>query len=613
MTAETSTTTPPPPSTPSTELPPLPKPPLFWSGRTADAGLVDQISRTHRLPAPVARVLVNRGVGSLDDAQRYLAPQLKDLPDPLRLAGVDAALDRICFALDHDETIGVFGDYDVDGVTSTTLLTDFLEALGARVRCTIPDRMIEGYGLSRAGVDRLVDGGCTLIITVDCGVTNHDEVAYARGRGAEVIVVDHHTVPVELPKAVAVINPHRADCTRGSEMLCAVGVTFNLALAIRRRLRERGFFSTTRPEPDLKEALDLVALGTVADVVPLVGENRVLVHGGLKMLRQGKRAGMRALLAVAGVNAVDVAASDLGFQLGPRVNAAGRLGDAMQGVRLLKSHGKDTEELAAALDAENAARRGIEKRIVDEAIRQVERSPLLREAKAIVVADEGWHPGVVGIVASRLVDRFGRPAVVVGEGGRGSGRSIERYHLYDGLRAVKAAVGDALAGFGGHAHAAGVRVAPGGLERVRDALLAHAEATLTPGDLRRTAVHDGVLDGAELGFALVRALESAAPFGRKNPEPLFVLPGVRLRTVREIGNGHLKASIDPSSLAPGQRPTGLVDVVCFGAAARRGEWDAGAVDLLGTPELNEWQGRVTLQLRVRDFRPAGSSLPDEAP
>jgi single-stranded-DNA-specific exonuclease len=413
---------------------------------------------------------------------------------------------------------------------------------------------------------------------------------------------------------VAVINPHRLDCTRGSEMLCAVGVTFNVCLAVRRRLRERGYFSATRPEPDLKEALDLVALGTVADVVPLVGENRVLVHGGLKMLRMGKRPGMKALLAVAGVNGLDVGASDLGFQLGPRINAAGRLGDAMQGVKLLKSEGEAAAQLAAVLDKENRARRDIEKKIVDDAIAQVERSVTLRSARAIVVADEGWHPGVVGIVASRLVDRFGRPAVVIGEGGRGSGRSIERYHLYDALRAVKVAIGDALAGFGGHAHAAGVRVAKGGTEKFRDALLQHAEQALSPVDLRRTAVHDGVLDGDELSFGFVKALDSAAPFGRKNPEPLFLLPAARLRNVREIGNGHLKATIDPASLSSssGRRPAGLVEVICFSAIDRVREWDA-PVDLLGTPELNEWQGRVTLQLRVRDFRPAGSTSPSSGP
>lgn len=598
-------------------LPPLPRPPLAWSEREADAEVVAVVAETQQLPAAVARVLVGRGVGSAAEAELYLHPTLKDLPDPLRLAGLDAALDRICFAVDRNETIGVFGDYDVDGVTSTTLLTDFLEVLGARVTCTIPDRMIEGYGLSRAGVDRLIDGGCTLIVTVDCGVTNHDEVLYAKARGADVIVVDHHTVPVELPKATAVINPHRKDCGSGSVMLCAVGVTFNLALAIRRRLRERGFFSSTRPEPDLKDALDLVALGTVADLVPLIGENRVLVHAGLRLLRQGKRPGIRALLKVAGVDAAQMTAGDLGFQVGPRINAAGRLGDAMQGVRLLKSEGEAAAHLAAVLDSENAARRNLEKKIVADAIAQVEGSVLLRTAKAIVVADESWHPGVVGIVASRLVDRFGRPAVVIGEGGRGSGRSIERFHLYEALSVVKGVIGQALAGFGGHAHAAGVRIAPGGLEPFRAAFINHAEAVLQLEDLRRVAWYDGVIGVDALNLDFVRALQTAAPFGRKNPEPLFLLPGVRLRSIKEVGVGHLKGTIDPGSLSSsnsriGAGGTGTVDVISFGSAERIEQWK-GPVDLLGTPDINEWQGRVSVQLRVKDFRPSSLSSPSSSP
>ena len=548
---------------------------------------------------PLARVIVGRGIKDAAGAEAYLKPTLKALPEPSRLAGLDAALERLEHSIKADEVVGVFGDYDVDGVTSTTLLTDFFESVGVKTACTIPDRLKEGYGLSRAGVDRLKDAGCKLLVTVDCGVTNHDEILYARDQGLDVVVVDHHTVPVELPKATAVINPHRDDCTRGSEMLCAVGVTFNLAVALRRRLRELHWFSSTRPEPDLKDALDLVALGTVADVVPLVGENRILVHNGLIALRQGKRPGMQALLDVAGVDLNRVGAGTLGFQLGPRVNAAGRLGDAMQGVELLKRGSLRALELARALDAENASRRNIEKAITAEAIAQVEGSALLRDSRVVVVGNESWHPGVVGIVASRLVDRFGRPAVVIGEGGRGSGRSIERFHLYDALRTVSADVGTSvLAGFGGHAHAAGVRLAPGGLERFRDALINHAASVLNEEDLRRVAIHDGVLDGSALTFRQIEAFSRAAPFGRKNSEPSFVVEGVRLRGIRTIGDGHLKASLDPHSI-PGA-PTGLVDVIAFGAGPRIAEWQGP------TPELNEWRGQVSVQLRVRDFRPAGS-------
>jgi single-stranded-DNA-specific exonuclease len=584
----------PPAATPAAPLPALPRAAVKWIERPAAANIVDAVVRATSVPRALARVLVGRGVGSAAEAEPYLQPQLKHLPDPLGLAGVEAALERLVRALKKGERIGIFGDYDVDGVTSTVLLADFLERLGAPVTTTIPDRLLEGYGLSRAGVDRLADAGARLIVTVDCGVTAHEEVAYANGRGLDVIVIDHHTVPVTLPRAVSVINPHRTDCLRGSEMLCAVGVTFNLCLAVRRRLREEGFFSATRPEPDLKDALDLVALGTVADVVPLVGENRVLVQNGLRALRMGRRPGIKALLDVAGRALAQVDAGTLGFQLGPRVNAAGRLGDANKAVRLLRSQDeREAARLAAQLDAENGARRDIEKRIVEEAIRQVEQSALLRSAPILVVGDEKWHPGVVGIVASRLVDRFGRPAVVVGEGGRGSGRSVERYHLYDGLRAASEGPGGGgLEGFGGHAHAAGVRLGPGMLERFREAMIDHASRALTADDLHKVLVHDGELEVQSLELSLCRALDRAAPFGRKNPEPLFLFRGVRPTAVREVGTGHIKAVVEGSR---------LVEMIAFGAAERASSFH-GAIDVLATPEINEFRGARTLQLRVRDFR-----------
>lgn len=582
------------PSDDAAELPAMPRATVRWVERDALPELIDTIARASSVPLPLARVLAGRGVKDAEAARAYLQPQLKALPDPLALAGVDAALERVLRALRAGETIGVFGDYDVDGVTSTVLLCEFLEGLGARVLSTIPDRLLEGYGLSRAGVDRLAAGGASLIITVDCGVTAHEEVAYANGKGLDVIVIDHHTVPVTLPEAVSVINPHRADCHRGSEMLCAVGVTFNLCLAVRRRLRDDGWFSSSRPEPDLKDALDLVALGTVADVVPLVGENRVLVHNGLKALRMGKRPGMRALVDVAKKTMDEVDAGTLGFQIGPRVNAAGRLGDANKAVRLLRATDERVAgRLAAELDGENGARRDLEKRIVEQAIRQVEQSALLRAAPIVVVGDESWHPGVVGIVASRLVDRFGRPAVVVGEGGRGSGRSVERFHLYEALRAVSlTADGGGLEGFGGHAHAAGVRVKRGLLERFREAMIAHASRVLAPEDLHKVLAYDGELDVASVDLALCRALEQAAPFGRRNAEPVFLFRGIRPTGVREVGTGHLKAVVE------GRR---AVEMIAFGAAERASAF-GGPIDVLATPGINEFRGAQTIQLKVKDLR-----------
>lgn len=560
-----------------------------WREREVEAERVSAIATALGAPAALARVLVGRGVTTPEAAERFLAPRLADLPDPGRLAGIDAAVARLADALKRGETIGIFGDYDVDGVTSTTLLWDFLDMLGAEVTATLPDRLAEGYGLSRAGVDRLKAAGASLIVTVDCGVTAHEEVAYCAAQGIDVVVIDHHTVPVTLPKAVSVINPHRDDCASGAEHLCAVGVTFNLCLALRRHLREQGFFSTSRPEPDLKRGLDLVALGTVADVVPLVEDNRVFVTYGIRAMQRAARQGVSSLLEVARVDPGRVTASTLGFQLGPRVNAAGRLGDAMKAVELLRSaSAAKAQALAATLDRENASRRDLERRMVEEAVAEIDGSELHRSAKVLVVGSESWHPGVVGIVASRIVDRYGKPAVVVGEGGRGSGRSVPAYHLYDGLRAVS----DTLDGFGGHAHAAGVRVKPGGLERFREALCAHAGATLSDADLARVLIHDGALHVDDVDVELCQALARAAPFGRKNPEPVFRVDGVTPRGLRELSGGHFKANVHPRR---------VVEAVMFGGGERIGQF-GGVVDLLGTPEINEWRGGRTLQLRLRDFR-----------
>jgi single-stranded-DNA-specific exonuclease len=573
-------------------MPPLVVVPARWQQREVDVQQMSALQTGQGLSAPVARALSARGVVAAT-VDSYLSPRLSALPEPMALAGMDAALERLLAAIVRGETIGVFGDYDVDGVTSSTLLAEFLEAVGAPVSCTIPDRLIEGYGMSVAGVDRLAAAGCTLLVTVDCGITNHDEVRYARSKDIDVIVIDHHTVPVQLPAAVAVINPHRIDCHRGSTMLCAVGVTFNLVAALRRALRERGHFSSTRPEPDMRDMLDLVALGTVADVVPLVGENRILVAGGLHRLRQASRPGLQALLQVAGVDPTRLDAGDLGFQLGPRVNAAGRLGDAMVAVTLLRAKtAAEAQPLARRLDEENAARRALEADIVRAAIHQVEQSAALRTAAAIVVADDAWHPGVVGIVAARLVERFGRPAVVVGQGGRGSGRSVDKFSLYDALKNVEGE----LQGFGGHAHAAGLRVAADRVGSFRDAFLAYAEQSLTAEARQRVALHDGELAATDVSLELCRELQRAAPFGRHNPEPTFVLRNQILRGQRILSDKHIKAFIE----RPGAPP---LDVIAFGAA-ERGPVPGGPVDLLAVPEINVFRDTARVQLRVRDLRPS---------
>lgn len=557
---------------------------------TASAAL----ARALRLHPLAAGVLAARGLVDPEAAARFLEAPLTDLPDPFTMKGMDRAAERIARALAAGERIACYGDYDVDGVTSTTLLTGFLRAAGGDVVPYVPHRLVEGYGLNTEAVQRLAAQGAKLLVTLDCGITSVEEVRAASAAGVETVVVDHHTVPVELPAAAAILNPHQPGCGYPTKDLAAVGVTFCLCMALRRRLREAGRFGAARPEPNLKEALDLVALGTVADVVPLTGANRTLVRWGLEVLSRSKRPGVRALKRVAGIpDGQPVSAGQVGFRLGPRINAAGRLDDAGRGVRLLLSTDEaEARALADELDRENQARQEIERRILGEAVEDAE-ARVAQGARGLVLARDGWHPGVVGIVASRIVERFHRPAVLVAledGGGKGSGRSIEGFHLYDALAACAAH----LARFGGHRHAAGVTVVRPALEAFRTAFEAHAAARLTDEDLQPRCRIDGWVEDADLTDAAASDLEKLAPFGAGHPEPVFALrrAAARGRTVGAAGV-HLKLTLGARGL----------DAIGFGMGDRA-PLCQGPVDAAFSLGFDEWDGKRRLQLRLKDLRQA---------
>ena len=559
-----------------------------WCERSAPADVIQSLMRDHDLSNILARILAGRGVHEPDAVQNYLRPRLSNLREPSTLAGVPDAVCRLEAALRNHEKIGIFGDYDVDGVTSTALLWDFLEESGGRVEATIPDRLLEGYGLSRQGVDRLHGAGVQVLVTVDCGITAHQEVAYAAEKGIDVIVIDHHTVLTQLPRAVAVINPHRTDCSSGATHLCAVGVTFYLCAALRRSLRQSEYYGDVQKEPILQDSLDLVALGTVADVVPLVRDNRIFVSSGLKVMAKQKRPGLRALMDVARIDLSRLGAGHLGFQLGPRINAAGRLGDAMKAVELLRTASpQHAKQLAKNLDEENLSRRELERRILEEALQTFENYPQSTDRRIAVVGNEEWHPGVVGIVASRMVDHLGMPAIVVGQGGKGSGRSIPAFHLYEALQMASGT----LAGFGGHAHAAGVQLPAEGLEPFRLAMEKNAQERLTQDDLGQRFFHDGELALEHVNLTLCDELKMAGPYGRNNPEPTFRFNRVRPHGVRTLTGGHFKAFI-------GSDPK--IEVIVFGQGERIDDF-SGEIDLLGIPEKNEWRGTERVQIRVKDF------------
>ncbi|HSF96567.1 MAG TPA: single-stranded-DNA-specific exonuclease RecJ [Thermohalobaculum sp.] len=562
------------------------------------------IAQSHGLPEIVARVLAARGVVP-EDVPDYLNPTLRALmPDPSTLAGMDVAAARLARAVSRGERIAIFGDYDVDGAASVALLRGWLGELGNRATPYIPDRIDEGYGPNVPAMEELARGH-DLIICVDCGTLSFEPVAAARAAGAEVIIADHHLAQEDLPDAVAVVNPNRQDDGSGLGYLCAAGVVFLLLVATNRLLRGQGWFGQ-RPEPDLMAMLDLVAVATVADVAPLTGLNRAFVRQGLAVLARRGRAGLAALADVAGLTAPP-SSRDLGFALGPRINAGGRVGKADLGQRLLTTPDPhEAAALAEELNRLNRERQEIEAVVLEAAIEQAEtRDPA---APLVWAAGEGWHPGVVGIVASRLKERFNRPAVVIGlEGGegKGSGRSMPGIDLGSAVAAL-AREGVLLKG-GGHVMAAGLTLAAANLEQAMAALSGRlavgGAGEIGPADLRL----DGALAPGGATVELVEQLEAAGPFGQANPAPRLAFGAVTVQGVRIVGNGHCQLRLAGTSgphlpaIAFRAADTGLAALFEAAASTR------SPLHVAGQLEIDDWGGRRKAKLRVEDASPAGSA------
>ncbi len=548
---------------------------------------MDQLQLSHL----AARVLISRE-SSLNTARNFLAARLAELPDPFLLPDMDVAVDRLQVALVSGEKIAVHGDYDVDGITGTVLLYAGLEALGGRhLEYHIPLRLRDGYGLSAEAIEKAAGEGVKVIVSVDCGVSAHKEASLAKEHGIDLIITDHHQPPAELPEALAVINPQRQDSQFPFQPLAGVGVAFFLLVALRKRLRDAGWFSD-RPEPDLRHYLDLVALGTIADLVPLQGINRTLTRHGLVLLEAGHRVGVRALKQVAGVK--EMSSGVVGYQLAPRLNAAGRMEDASLGVELLLEQDMvKALNTARYLDQCNRERRELEKQTLQEAEAAV---VTLSEdhTHAIVLAGEGWHPGVIGIVASRLVDRYYRPTILVamdGQSGKGSCRSIRGFHLYQGLQACT----DHLVAFGGHEMAAGLSLSSEQLQGFTAAMEAQARAELSDDDLIPKLRYDGEMLLEELDLGTLRQMEGLAPFGMGNPEPLLLVESVRAMQVKTVGENHLRFTVCQGAFSH--------PAIAFGMLERRQEFQ-GEIDLLVAPQVNHYRGRDTVQLRIKDVRPA---------
>lgn len=560
----------------------------IWQLNKADHQSIDSLSKEWGISRAMTGLLVNRGITTPEHMKVFLYGGPCDLQDPTEIPGVKKGAARICDAVKNGEKILLYGDYDADGITGTTLLTSVLRRLGADVSYYIPNRIEEGYGLNNLALEMAQKQGVKLVVSIDCGISSCEEARYAAQLGLELIITDHHQIPLQLPEAYAVINPKLASPQAPWWDLAGVGVAYKMAQAVAALCGAREM---------CEEYLDLVALGTIADIVPLFGENRILVKAGLGLLAEGKRPGIKALFEVSGLWGREISTDQVGFALAPRLNACGRLSQADMGVELLLTDDEvKAQEMAGILDKENKNRQALEMGILNEALGLVEKTVDLSQDKGMVLAAEQWHPGVIGIVASRLTERFHRPTVVISleNGvGKGSARSIPGFNLYAALDHLR----EYLLSFGGHEMAAGLSLQEKMIPSFREAFKEFTNRALKQRDLIPVLHVDAELTWQELGEDLAKDIKLLSPFGCQNPSPLFVLRGKKLTGCREVGakGAHLKCKV--------MNDYHCLDGIAFQLGVLK---DAAAswerCDVVFTPEMNTWNGRSMLQLNIKDMK-----------
>ena len=575
----------------TTLVPARPTRPAHWIlPKAPDEEAVRELAEALSLPEVACRLLLIRGYASAEDAKLFLRPRLDMLHDPLKFLSMDKAVDRLARAVRDQELVFIHGDYDVDGISSTTLLTRAIRVLGGKALPFIPRRIEDGYDLSDAGVDAAIAAGAKVVVTCDCGTSAVSPVARLCKAGIDVIVTDHHLPGGELPDCLAILNPKRTGCGYPDKDLAAVGVAFKLALALARALGKNENF--------IWGMLDLVALATVADVAPLRGENRVFVRYGLKVLADTQNVGLRALIRAAGLSGKPLTAGRIGFILAPRLNAAGRLGHAIRGVELLLSENEhEANTIARELEELNNKRQELDHATLEQARERVLQLDL-DDTFGIVLADESWHPGVIGIVASRLVEEFGRPTVLIalsGDEGKGSGRSISKFDLHGALGQSR----EFLLRFGGHRAAAGVTIARDKVNDFAARFNYVAKSLLTPEDLVPEIRVDLEVNIDGMDERLESLFRHFEPFGIGNPSPVLLARNVTLAAPpRLVGKDGLKVVLDTG--------TGSLDALGWGFAHRAAEFQAGSkVDIAFRLERDEYRGQSHLQARIADIRLCG--------
>ena len=571
---------------------------MRWLESPVDAESIRLLAREARVSPLLARLLVQRGITDPAAAHAFLHPNLGQLHPPELMAGMREAVARLRRALGQREKILIYGDYDVDGTMASVVLLTALRMLGADVETYTPHRLTDGYGMRTDAIEEAAAHGCRVIVSVDTGIREHAPLARARELGVDCIVTDHHLPDGHLPPACAILNPRRSDCPYPEKSLAGVGVAFKLA---------QGLLGDRMSDRLLQSFLKVVAIGTVADVVPLLGENRVIARFGLEGLRQPAQPGLAALIELAGLAGRPISAGDVGFRLAPRLNAAGRMEDARDVINLFTlTEPARTREIAIRLDGLNRERQRVEEEILREIVGQLEGCGDLSGRYSLVLAGEGWHRGVIGIVAQRVVERYHRPALVIGieDGvGVGSGRSIARFHLLDGLTAV----GDLFQRFGGHARAAGFTLAQEHIRELTRRFEEHARTVLNPADLEPVVRVDAPLDTAGVDWSLYEEIARLEPFGMGNPAPVFSTCRVPLLAApRILQEKHLKLRVGNGARS--------LDALGWGWAARTPPLTAGQqVDLAFALEQNSYQGVASLQMIIKDLMvsmPIRSSRPE---
>lgn len=539
----------------------------------------------------LARILANRSIKSPAEAKKFFSPSLSDLYSPFLMKDMQTGVGRVILAINRNERITIYGDYDVDGITSLVILFKFLKETQADVRYYIPDRVEEGYSLNMKAIDKIKANGTSLIITVDCGSSDTDEIAYANSLGIDVIVLDHHEVPATLPRATATINTNRSDCRFPFKELAGVGIVFNFLIALRSKLRDEGFWSQTA-YPNLKEYLDLVALGTIGDISPLADENRIFTRIGLELINKGNRVGLKALMSACGIDSSldSIIAS---FTLIPRINAAGRIASPEDSIRLLLTDNPaEAAAIARKLDNYNRERQSLEKVILAEALSSIEDFEGSSRQPAFILSSPKWHPGVIGIVASKLVDIYYRPVMLISlkNGiGKGSGRSVSEINLHEILNGCCSY----LLAHGGHRYAAGISIREEKIQEFRNAFFSMLDRQSHIADLGPQTVIDAQCTLAEVDGDLISQFEMLAPFGSMNPEPVLCARQVQVSSLAVAGNRHLRMRVSGDGVSRNS--------IWFGKSSFLSSISEPLHDIIFTPQINKWNGSSSIQLKIRDM------------